>query len=76
VNNNIPSNKKYLRKKAVADRYGVDPRSIDRWVVLGKLPAPIYLPGGRIPLFAEDEIEAWDRQATKQSIYQRAATAA
>jgi predicted site-specific integrase-resolvase len=63
VNTN-QSSKKYLRKQGVADRYGVEIRTIERWVALGRLPRPIYLPGGRIPLFAEDELDANDKRAT------------
>jgi predicted DNA-binding transcriptional regulator AlpA len=75
TNNHDPS-KKYMRKSAVAKRYGVSERSIDRWCKIGKLPPPVYLPGGRIPLFAEDELDTWDRQATKQSAYHRIERAA
>jgi predicted DNA-binding transcriptional regulator AlpA len=62
VNNS--SSKKYLRKKRVADRYGVVERTVDRWVELNRLPKPVYLPGSRIPLFAEDELDEHDRRAT------------
>jgi predicted site-specific integrase-resolvase len=60
------STKKYLRKQGVADRYSVNPRTVDRWVADGILPPPIYLPGGRIPLFAEDGLDAHDRRATAE----------
>jgi predicted DNA-binding transcriptional regulator AlpA len=62
VNNR--TSKKYLRKKGTADRYGVSERTIDRWVELGRLPPPVYLPGSRIPLFAEDGLDEHDRSAT------------
>lgn len=54
--------KKYLRKFDVADRYGVDPRTVDRWVADGVLPKPMYL--GRTPLWHEDDLDANDRRAT------------
>ena len=34
--------KTFLRKRAVADRYGVNVRTIDRWAEDGRLPPPIY----------------------------------
>ena len=39
--------KKYLRKKAVAERYGVNDRTIDRMAKDKRLPAPFYLGVGR-----------------------------
>jgi predicted DNA-binding transcriptional regulator AlpA len=60
----MSSNKKFLRKRSVADRYGVSERTVDRWVDLGRLPKPVYLPGSRIPLFAEDGLDEHDRRAT------------
>ena len=68
----INSPKKYLRRKGVAQRYGVVERTVDRMVEDGRLPRPVYLPGGRIPFFAEDELDANDRRATVE----RAAAAA
>jgi hypothetical protein len=69
VNKHNPSGKnvrseRYLRKQGVAERYGVVPRTIDRWVALGILPPPMYLPGGKIPLFDKDGLDANDRRAT------------
>jgi hypothetical protein len=59
--------KKYSRKRAVAERYGVSERTVDRWVEFGKLPAPVYLPGSRIPLFAEDGLDELDSRATTRA---------
>jgi hypothetical protein len=53
---------KFLRKAAVAERYGIDKRSVDRWAADGRLPAPLYR--GRVPLWDLDELDARDRQAT------------
>jgi predicted site-specific integrase-resolvase len=50
-----------LRKAAVAERYGVDERTVDRWKLDGRLPAPHYR--GRLPLWREDELEHLDRKA-------------
>jgi hypothetical protein len=53
--------KKYLRKKAVAERYSVDERTVDRMRVDGRLPPPMYR--GKFPLWDEDALDASDRQA-------------
>jgi hypothetical protein len=55
--------KHYLRKAGVAARYGVNVRSIDRWVELKKIPTPIYLSGSRLPLWDVDALDANDREA-------------
>jgi hypothetical protein len=53
--------KRYLRKKAVAKRYGdMNERSIPRMVADGRLPPP-DLYNGRFPLWAEDTLDAHDR---------------
>ncbi len=51
--------KKYLRKKALAERYSMTERSIDRMCRDGRLPVPIYR--GRIPLWDEAELDKSDR---------------
>ena len=50
--------KKYLRKKAVAVRYDVDIRTIDRMARDGRIPAPKYLHDSRWPIWEEAELEA------------------
>jgi len=56
--------RKYLRKRGVAERYAVDIRTIDRMHSDGRIPPPKYLPGSRIPLWSEAELDASDRRAT------------
>jgi hypothetical protein len=52
--------KRYLRKKAVRDRYGYESeRSVDRAVRDGRLPGPT-LYQARFPLWAEDTLDAHD----------------
>jgi predicted DNA-binding transcriptional regulator AlpA len=41
------SKKQYLRKQATADRYGINVRTLERWVKGGLLPRPVYF--GRTP---------------------------
>ena len=53
--------KKYLRRRAVANRYGITPRSVDRWSADGRLPAPVYR--GKIPLWEEAQLDESDRAA-------------
>lgn len=53
---------KFLRKRQVAERYSVHERSIDRWKLDGRLPAPHMR--GRIPLWSEHELEQLDRRST------------
>ena len=53
--------KKYLRKTAVAERYSVDERTIDRMRGDGRLPKP-DLYNGRFPLWGEDSLDENDRR--------------
>jgi hypothetical protein len=54
--------KKYLRKKAVAERYSCDERTVDRMAEDGRLPPPDFY-NGRFPLWGEDTLDASDRAA-------------
>jgi predicted DNA-binding transcriptional regulator AlpA len=60
----ITHSRRFLRKQHVAQRYGVDVRSIDRMALDGRIPKPRYLPGSRLPLWAEHELAAHERRAT------------
>jgi predicted site-specific integrase-resolvase len=57
--------KKFLRKAAVAERYGVNVRTIDRMTRDGRIPQPHYR--GKFPLFDETELDAADRAAVLAS---------
>jgi hypothetical protein len=65
LNKHHPNRKgrRYLRKRQVAARYNVDERTIDRMAKDGRLPAYIYLPGSKLPLQDEDELDARDDAA-------------
>jgi predicted DNA-binding transcriptional regulator AlpA len=52
---------KFLRKKAVGERYGVTLRSVERMVDDGRLPSPVYR--GRMPLWREADLDESDRAA-------------
>ena len=56
---------RFLRKKAVAERYGTTMRSIERMSKDGRLPAAVYLIGSKIPLWNEEVLDARDRAATR-----------
>jgi hypothetical protein len=57
----------YHSKPALARRYGVSPRSIDRWRGLGKFPQPdIVLPSGQ-PRWSDDTIERHERRSVASS---------
>jgi hypothetical protein len=67
--------KQYLRKAAVAARYGITTRSVERKVSEGTLPPPEY-PVGRIPLWSEEVLEQNERRSiTDQRVTADAATA-
>jgi hypothetical protein len=51
---------KWFSKREVASRYGVHPRSIERWVESGKFPAGTQLPNKRW-YWTDLEIEAHER---------------
>lgn len=53
--------KKFLRKQAVAERYSVNIRTIERMSEDGRLPRPVYR--GKFPLWDEAALDAADRAA-------------
>jgi predicted DNA-binding transcriptional regulator AlpA len=59
----VTKGRRYLRKRAVAERYGLHERSVDRKAATGALPKPHYPVGDRVPLWAEDELDEHDRKA-------------
>jgi predicted DNA-binding transcriptional regulator AlpA len=55
-----------LRRKDLARRLGVDDDTIDRWHKKRKLPAAIYFPGCRFPLWRPGDVEAWETRNKKR----------
>jgi hypothetical protein len=51
--------KKFYRKAAVAARYAITPRTVDRMARDGRLPLPLYR--GRWPHWDGDELDRFDR---------------
>jgi hypothetical protein len=64
--------KTYLRKKGVAARYGVDPRTVPRMVKDKRIPPP-DLYNGRFPLWDEATLDASDREAAREAPARRKA---
>ena len=64
--------KKFLRKTSVAARYDIDERTVDRMKDDGRLPKPHYR--GRLPMWAEDELDASDRAAAVAAKHPRPST--
>jgi predicted DNA-binding transcriptional regulator AlpA len=54
----------FLRKAQVAARYGINVRSLERWVKDGTLPRPLY--HSRFPLWRESDLDDYDRAATAE----------
>jgi hypothetical protein len=58
------SAKRWLRKRQVRERYGnVVDRTVERAVRDGRIPPPEYPFGNKIPMWAEDVLEAHERAA-------------
>jgi hypothetical protein len=54
--------KRWYRKRQVGARYGgVCGRTVDRAVAEGRLPAPKYPFGNKVPYWDGDELDAHDR---------------
>lgn len=66
--------KQFLRKQTVAERYGVNARTVERMAADGRLPKPTYR--GRFPLWDMDELDASDRAAALSQRPTKAARAA
>ena len=58
--------KRWLRKRAVAERYQISTRTADRWVKTGRLPPWQYLPGSTLPMQLEEVLDAHDARATAE----------
>jgi predicted DNA-binding transcriptional regulator AlpA len=55
--------RRFLRKAAVAERYSICTRTVERMSQDGRLPRPVFR--GRFPLWAEDDLDESDRAATR-----------
>jgi hypothetical protein len=61
--------KKWLRTEAVCARYGnVVPRSIERAVQDGRLPAPEYPLSNKVPFWDEEKLDEHDRKIVTERV--------
>jgi hypothetical protein len=61
--------KKWLRLEAVCQRYGdIVPRSLERAVKDGRLPAPEFPLSNRIPFWSEEALDAHDRKIVTERV--------
>jgi hypothetical protein len=68
--------KTYLRKRAVAERYGgITLRTVERAVEAGRLPPPEYPTGERVPMWDLAKLEDNERQAAMRGGKSQAETA-
>ena len=64
---------KWLRKEAVRARYGnIVNRSLEYAVKTGRLPAPEYPLGNRIPFWNEEVLDSHDRAIVGKHVKPRA----
>jgi hypothetical protein len=64
--------RKWLRLEAVCQRYGdIVPRSVERAVQDGRLPAPEYPLGNRIPFWDEETLDSHDRKIVTERVNPR-----
>jgi predicted DNA-binding transcriptional regulator AlpA len=66
---------KFLRRKAILDRFGISNSSLYAWIQAGKFPAPIKLvEGGAASVWLASEIEKFEeaRIAAAQSSQEKA----
>jgi hypothetical protein len=54
--------REYLRKKSVADRYDICPRTVDRATRAGRLPAPEFPLGNKVPMWSRRKLDEHDRR--------------
>jgi hypothetical protein len=54
-----------IRRRGIANHFGIDIRTVDAWAKRGVIPPPHYLDGSVIPFWFCDE--TIDRPLTRQS---------
>lgn len=54
---------KFLRKRDVAERYGITTRSVERLVKDKRLPRPVFPLHNKIPMWPEEVLDESDRAA-------------
>ena len=60
--------RKRVRRRDIADAFKLNVRTApDSWVKRGIIPPPHYMPGSKIPLWFEDEIDGLPSRQSDQS---------
>jgi hypothetical protein len=59
--------KRYLRKRALADRYDVDIRTVERMWHDGRIPPPDIW-NGRFPMWSEETLELAERTSLTRTV--------
>jgi predicted DNA-binding transcriptional regulator AlpA len=59
--------KRFLRRKEVAERYGIDVRSVERMAKDGRIPKPDCY-AGRFPLWNEEGLELAERTTLTRTV--------
>jgi predicted DNA-binding transcriptional regulator AlpA len=58
----------FLTKRDVAEKLGLHPRSINRYVDRGDFPKPIYLDGKhRVPRWSPSQLQEWEDKKRKET---------
>ncbi len=60
-----PATKTRLCQQALAERWGLSPKTLERWRVLGIGPVYIRLPGKVV--YRIEDVEAFERSSLRQS---------
>lgn len=61
VSDVVPDGRRYLKKRAVALRYGSSLKTVDRWVADRIIPPPAFEING-LDFWAEDQLDECDRE--------------
>ena len=68
----IPIQNPKLPARAIAERYGVTTRTIDRWVLSGALPEPAFKING-VRYWDQADVEAFDNHRSRSKSSSKAA---
>ncbi len=63
----VTKSRRWSRKRAVAKRYDVTTRTVDRKAADGSLPKPKFPLGPHLPLWEDDELDAHDARARDEA---------
>jgi hypothetical protein len=70
--NQTPIQNQKLPARAIAERYGVTTRTIDRWILSGALPQPAFKING-VRYWDQADVEAFDNHRSQSENSSQAA---